>query len=276
MRQELLLYMFAVHGGHTALFERYRGTVNRLNILGADFLQDYDGHHKIISAIDPELLAMMIRGLGYFEKVRVVGLADIPELNQSSLIMSDESVSRPLMKRYFPDAVVEYSPVFLQWNKEKVFTNEVVNYDASVSNEDFDRFVFEQAYAEANQSSDWWRHVGGVVVKDGKVIFAAHNTHLPHEHMPYLFGDPRVFVEAGQHPEICSAIHGEQAIIAEAARRVLEGASLYTTTYPCPVCAKMIGCAGIKKVYFREGHASLDGQTVLQAFGVEVIHVETV
>ena len=64
------------------------------------------------------------------------------------------------------------------------------------------------------------------------------------------------------------------SIIAEAARSVLEGASIYLSVFPCPDCAKLIAHSGIKKVYFSGGHASFDGEVNLRAEKVEIIFVE--
>jgi Deoxycytidylate deaminase len=52
------------------------------------------------------------------------------------------------------------------------------------------------------------------------------------------------------------------------------GASLYCTTQPCSICAKMIINAGIKKVYFKKGY---DDPLSLEMFAqaeVELIRLE--
>ena len=48
---------------------------------------------------------------------------------------------------------------------------------------------------------------------------------------------------------------------------------IYVTDFPCPPCAKLIAGAGIERVYYRQGYAVLDGADVLQAAGVEIVHV---
>jgi dCMP deaminase len=48
---------------------------------------------------------------------------------------------------------------------------------------------------------------------------------------------------------------------------------MYVTDFPCPPCAKLIAAAGVKRLYFREGYAVLDGESVLEAAGVEVRQV---
>ncbi len=132
------------------------------------------------------------------------------------------------------------------------------------------------ARTESTKTSDWWRAVGGVLVKDRDVTLAEHNHHVPSDHTPYANGDPRDVVEAGTDSHIATAMHAEQSIIVAAARRgiALEGASLYLTVFPCPVCAKLVAYSGIKKVYFGSGHASLDGETILKANDVELFRVK--
>jgi dCMP deaminase len=89
------------------------------------------------------------------------------------------------------------------------------------------------------------------------------------------FGDPRSNFDAGEHFELSKAIHAEAALIAQAARRgaPLDGASVYVTTFPCPVCAKSIAAAGITKVYYTKGYSLFDAEDVLGAAHIEIIQV---
>lgn len=74
---------------------------------------------------------------------------------------------------------------------------------------------------------------GACVVKEGKVISAAHNRVL-------LKNDP--------------TLHAEMQAISEAARKLgsfdLSGCELYTSCEPCPMCLGAIYWARIKKVFF--------------------------
>lgn len=128
----------------------------------------------------------------------------------------------------------------------------------------------------AESSSDWWRQVGALIVKNGKVILESFNKHVPSQDMPYIDGDPRDFIEAGKSTDITTVLHAEQGLVSEAANRgiSLKGASLYITTFPCALCAKAIAYAGVKKCYFREGWANLDGERILKLKGVEIIQVK--
>ena len=131
------------------------------------------------------------------------------------------------------------------------------------------------AKAEGEKSSDWWRQVGALVVKDGRII-TTHNQHLPHEYSPYMHGDPRDVIKAGTESHLTNALHAEQALVSIAARDgiSLRGASLYVSLFPCPMCANTIAMSGIAKCYFADGHASLSGAEVMKRYGVQLIHVQ--
>jgi len=59
----------------------------------------------------------------------------------------------------------------------------------------------------------------------------------------------------GRMLDLCIAVHAEEAALLQASRfggTEVDGSILYTTTFPCPLCAKMIVHAGIEKVFFAE------------------------
>ena len=64
-----------------------------------------------------------------------------------------------------------------------------------------------------------------------------------------MFGDPRSNFDAGKNIELSKFIHAEASLIAQAAKQgaKLEGASIYVTTFPCPVCARLVATAGLRK-----------------------------
>jgi dCMP deaminase len=128
----------------------------------------------------------------------------------------------------------------------------------------------------ANESSDWWRQVGAILVKNGEILFQSHNRHFPSDHTPYINGDPRDVIEAGKDSHIATAVHAEQGIIAEAAANGIstKGADIYVSVFPCPMCARLIALSGIKRCFFSFGHASLDGEEIMKSAGVELIWVK--
>ena len=60
-----------------------------------------------------------------------------------------------------------------------------------------------------------------------------------------------------ENPELCRGIHGEVNCIIQAAihgTSIKGETTLYTTTFPCMSCLKLIINAGIKKVVYKEGY----------------------
>jgi dCMP deaminase len=192
--------------------------------------------------------------------------------------MPDEDVSRAVAQKYFSSLSVEFVSVFLRWDRDAVVKEENASLHAHRSStvSELERVFMERAEEEARKSADWWRQVGAVLVQDKQVIFAARNDHVPSPQAPYAFGDPRSVFKRGVRIECSTAEHAEAALIAEAAKRgvTTQGASLYTTMFPCPQCARLIAHAGIKRCYFANGYAVLDGASVMTEQGVELIFID--
>ena len=71
--------------------------------------------------------------------------------------------------------------------------------------------------------------------------------------------------------DLCIAVHAEEAAILQASKfggMQVEGSTLYTTTFPCPLCAKMIVHAGIKAVYFAEPYPEDEAINILEEAGM--------
>ena len=135
--------------------------------------------------------------------------------------------------------------------------------------------MMKEASLQSEKSGDWWRQVGAVLVKDKKIVISADNQNLPSDHTPYQVGGVRDLFVAGERQDLANTIHAEQSIIAKAAKDGIftKGLSLYVTTFPCPVCAKLIACSGIKNLYFSEGGSNFDAKKVLDSAEVKIIHV---
>jgi dCMP deaminase len=188
-------------------------------------------------------------------------------------VLPAEDVSYQVVERFFPRCEVLYDTVFLRWDKSKSVQMLELR-DVPVLAEE--EALAELAETEAARSIDWWRQVGAAIrFADGSVASAS-NEHGPHRLSPYVAGDPRGNFFKGVHLELSTATHAEAQLIAAAARNgtSTEGAVMYVTDFPCPPCAKLLAAAGVSKVYFRTGYAVLDGRDVLEAAGVELVHIE--
>ena len=72
--------------------------------------------------------------------------------------------------------------------------------------------------------------------------------------------------------DLCIAVHAEEAAILQASKFggiQIEGSTLYTTTFPCPLCAKMIVYAGIKRVLFAEPYPEDEAIDTLEEANVD-------
>ncbi len=279
-----ITYVPVIHKGYLNFLERcYTRDVREVWILGPSFQQEAQIHLEI-RCLDAEMAAELITDLA--AKTRHIDVITYAVENPESaidlknaaagarFIVMNDDVCRTFVKKYLKGRKVEFDSAFLRWDDTAVFSKTDVKYDR-LSRSAFDQRIMKLAAQESVLSSCWWRRVGAVAVKGSGKHFA-HNRHLPTEHAPYINGDPRDVIPAGRHSHLASSAHAEQVLIATAAAQgiKLAGCSLYLTTFPCPVCAKLIALADIKKLYFGTGHANLDGQNILKAFGIEIILVK--
>lgn len=274
MDKIIVLYIPVLHEGYLRFFKKYANEVDCLYIIGEDIISELMPQ-KEIRAIHPLAMQRMAQALSLFRKVRILEPEIITDLSMHHIITANESISKKLVEKYLSKARVTFDSIFLRWDEQYVNTQSPVNFD-SISTDEFDRDIIALAETASKNSSDWWRHVGAVIIKEGKILLEGYNRHVPSEHTPYTFGDIRDFIEAGKLSHISSALHAEQSLIAEAAKQgfALAGTHIYTTTFPCPLCAKLIAYSGISKCFFSKGHASFDGEQVLKANCVEIILVK--
>ncbi len=275
VKKFLVLYVPVLHQGYLNFFQKWRYDVETIYIFGLEMATELVHVEKEIRAINPDTMAALILATGFFKEVRILRRSDLSQLEGRVIVTADESISRRLVGKYFPGHRVVFDNVFLRWDEKHVASQSPVQ-SFRFSSDSFNRQMMQLARAESEKSSDWWRHVGAVLVKEGKVVLAAYNQHLPSEHTPYVLGDIRDFIPPGQKSEISSAMHAERVIVTQAARQgiALEGASIYVTVFPCSSCASELAYSGVKECYFGSGHANFNGEDVLKFFEVDLIYVK--
>jgi dCMP deaminase len=100
--------------------------------------------------------------------------------------------------------------------------------------------------------------VGAVIVKEKRVLATGYN------------GSPRgtahcedlgcirdqMKIPSGTRHELCRGVHAEQNAVAQAAYFgiSIKDAAIYTTTFPCSMCAKILINAGIAEVVYSESY----------------------
>jgi dCMP deaminase len=268
----IVAYVPVLHQGYLNFFEKYDDVETLFLVSREELARLVPSLEKDIRALLVEQMKQAIEGLGLFEKIST-NLDELSEYDE--LIIPDDEAMRALANKYSKIHILTFESIFLRWDKKRSLDNKHIEPDVEITTEKLHQELMNQAEALVERSADWWRQVGGVIAKNGEVLLSAYNHHLPNEQQPYFDGDPRANFHKGLNIEISTAIHTESALIAEAARRglALEGADLYVTTFPCPVCAKAVAYSGIKRVFFRDGYSMVDGQELMKTKGVEIIKV---
>jgi dCMP deaminase len=293
-------YVPVLHEGYRRFLERHARDAPMF-VVGEELYADYRPLAKDIRALPARLTAAAIEAWQICSEVRVLGEQAASELASSGrlIVMPAEDISYRLADRFFARCEVRYDSVFLRWDKTKTvqllpvstLTATAALEDAGTRRaapargtagaeaapcEDALAALVSAAEAAASSSVDWWRQVGAAILYADGVSSTARNSHRPHELSAYAAGDPRSNFNKGVAFELSSAVHAEARLIAEAARegRSTAGSTIYVTDFPCPPCAKLIAAAGVRRLYFRQGYALLDGQDVLEAAGVEIVKLD--
>ncbi len=143
----------------------------------------------------------------------------------------------------------------------------------------WDEYFVSITKTVASRSTCLRRKVGAIIVKDKRILTTGYN------------GAPRgvkscleigrclreeLQVPSGQRHEICRALHAEQNSIIQAAYHGVQiaGSSIYSTTQPCVLCAKMIINAGIQKIYYYEEYPDQLSLDLLKEAGIELIKLD--
>ena len=129
----------------------------------------------------------------------------------------------------------------------------------------------------ATRSTCLRRKVGALIVKDRRILTTGYNgapKGLPHCLDVGCLREKHK-VPPGERHELCRGIHAEQNAIIQAATSGvnIEGATLFSTHYPCSLCIKMIVNAGIRRVVFLEGYPDDLAKTLAQEGSLEIVQL---
>jgi len=277
MQKIIVAYIPVLHEGYRKFLDLNKDA-NKLYIWGQDLILESDYLSKEIRALHPELIKSSIESwklnflVEILTKEKIVGILDF----DGNIVMPDDDISHIFSEKYLSNKSIVFENIFLRWDKRNSVRKNLIAQDQTITTDEFSKSLISQAEKSADKSSDWWRHVGAVIMKDNKIVLSGCNKHVPSEHIPYANGDPRNAFHKGEYVELSTAIHAEAQLIAEAANKgiSLNGAEIYVTTFPCPPCAKLIAYSGIKKIYYSEGYGVLDGEDIMKNKGVKIVFVE--
>ena len=142
----------------------------------------------------------------------------------------------------------------------------------------WDQYFMTLANEVATRTTCMRRGVGAIIVKDRRILATGYNgvpTGLRHCSETGCLRE-QLGVPSGQRHEICRGLHAEQNAIIQAARYGIdiEGSSIYITTEPCVVCAKMLINAGIREIVFAEGYPDKLAEELLGETDIKIRVVE--
>ncbi len=120
---------------------------------------------------------------------------------------------------------------------------------------DNDTYFMRMAELVSTRSTCTRRAVGAVIVQDKRVLTTGYNgapRSLAHCREEGCVRD-ELNIPSGTRHELCRGVHAEQNAVIQAAYFgvSIKGSTLYSTTFPCSMCAKIIINAGISEIVFR-------------------------
>ena len=140
----------------------------------------------------------------------------------------------------------------------------------------WDEYFTEIAKLVATRSNCVSRKVGAVITVDNQIVSTGYNG-APKglHHCVDAGGCLRKLnkIESGTRQEICRAVHAEQNAIISAAVKggSIKGGTIYTNTYPCSICTRMLINAEIKRIVYDSDYSDPLSKEMLEESGIEVV-----
>ena len=141
---------------------------------------------------------------------------------------------------------------------------------------DWDTYFMRITKLVATRSSCLRRSVGAVLVKDKRILATGYNgapAGMAHCEEAGCLRD-QLHIPSGERHELCRGLHAEQNAIIQAARQGTEikDSTLYCTTAPCSLCAKMLINAGVTRIVYEGSYPDERAMGFFAEAGVKVEH----
>ncbi|MDO5334743.1 MAG: cytidine/deoxycytidylate deaminase family protein [Coriobacteriia bacterium] len=138
----------------------------------------------------------------------------------------------------------------------------------------WDEYFMKLAEQVETRTTCLRRPVGSVIVKDRRILATGYNgvpSGLRHCIETGCLRQ-QMNIPSGQRHEICRGLHAEQNAIIQAAKHGIniQGASIYVTTQPCAVCAKMLINAGITEIIYKNPYPDELAMDLLRESGIKL------
>ena len=143
-----------------------------------------------------------------------------------------------------------------------------------MSRPDNDTYFMMMAELVATRSSCLRRNVGAVVVKEKRVLTTGYNGAPKGLRHCAEVGCVRLEnkILSGTRHELCRGVHAEQNAVIQAAYFgvSIKDSAIYTTNFPCVMCAKILVNAGIKEIIYKDEYIDELSRNVLEESKVVV------
>ncbi|MBT9173331.1 MAG: tRNA-specific adenosine deaminase [Syntrophomonadaceae bacterium] len=138
----------------------------------------------------------------------------------------------------------------------------------------WDSYFLEITQVVASRSTCLRRPVGALIIKDKRILATGYNgapSGLAHCRETGCLREARG-IPSGERQELCRALHAEQNAMLQAAMYgvPIQGATIYCTTHPCVMCAKMLINAGMKEVVVLDAYPDRLAEELLAEAGILV------
>ncbi len=135
-----------------------------------------------------------------------------------------------------------------------------------------DEYFMQVAQLVSQRSTCLRRPVGAIVVKNKRILTTGYNgapRNLRHCLEVGCLRD-QLGVTSGERHELCRGVHAEQNAIIQSSVFGLsvEGGTLYTTTFPCVLCSKLVINAGLVEIVYDVGYPDDLSKELLAESGI--------
>jgi len=138
----------------------------------------------------------------------------------------------------------------------------------------WDEYFINIADLVKERSTCLRRKVGAVIVLNNRILTTGYNGAPPGARHCEEVGCLREIMKipSGERHELCRALHAEQNAVIQAAKHgiSIDGATVYTTTYPCVICAKILIASGVKRIVYKSGYPDELSRKFLLESGIEM------
>ena len=138
----------------------------------------------------------------------------------------------------------------------------------------WDEYFLRITREVAQRSTCLRRQVGAVLVMEKHILTTGYNGAPSGLQHCLDIGCLReqLKVPPGERHELCPVLHADMNTLLQASHYGIKiaGATLYTTTYPCSLCAKMLVNAGIKRIVTLTDYPDALAKEILSMANIKV------